>query len=802
MEVLIVDDKPQGFNPLESILRESGYEVVLAANGKEALVKLRSRNFHLIISDILMPVMDGLQLCKECKRDEKLKEVPFIFYTAAYRNEEDLELGVRLGADAYVLKPIDQRELMRIIHDVLTKPKEKRVFPQESVWGEEVLKPYSEPLVQKLEKKVLELQKLEKIYCTLCENLSDATFSLGEEGYFTAANNQMQRFGYVAEDVIGKHFGELLTPQSREVAKHHFENAKKGVSSRDVYEVEIVQKDGSIALAELNMSTIYMEGKFFGRFGIARDITERKRMEEELRQNEKRYRLLAENVLDIIWTSDLNSRFTYISPSVERFRGFKSEEVMDRTWMEILTPASLELAKKVFAEEMAIEDLKQKDLSRSRTLELEQYCRDGSTFWMENKISFLRDPDGRPIGILGVARDITERKRVEKEVAALQAQLHQAQKMEAIGQLAGGFAHDFNNALTLIKASSQLALFDLKEGDPLRENIEMILGATDRSANLARQLLAFSRRQVMQMKVLDVNALLKELDKMLRRVIGEDIKLVNVLAKDLGRVKADPGQIEQVILNLALNARDAMSMGGKLTIETANAELDEEYVRTHAEVISGKYVMLAVSDTGVGMTPEVKEQIFQPFFTTKEKGLGTGLGLSSVYGIVRQSDGHMWVYSEPGKGSTFKIYLPRVEEVVETEKIVTEKEIPRGGETVLVAEDERDVRILAIQILKRQGYKILEAANGGEALLICEKHRGEIHLMLTDIVMPGMSGRELAERLLQLHPEMKVLYMSGYPYHAVMRHGILGEEPNFIQKPFSLQALVNKVREVLDQKER
>ncbi|PIV19920.1 MAG: hybrid sensor histidine kinase/response regulator [Deltaproteobacteria bacterium CG_4_8_14_3_um_filter_45_9] len=385
-------------------------------------------------------------------------------------------------------------------------------------------------------------------------------------------------------------------------------------------------------------------------------------------------------------------------------------------------------------------------------------------------------------------------------MAALQDQLRQSQKMEAIGRLAGGIAHDFNNLLTVIKGYSQLSLVEIKEGDPLRGDIEEIKNAADRAADLTRQLLAFSRRQIMEMKVLDLNDLLKNLDKMLRRVIGEDIELVTPLAEDLGRVKADPGQIEQVIMNLSVNARDAMPEGGKLTIETANVELDGAYARNHVAVTPGRYVMISVSDTGVGMAPEVRDRVFDPFFTTKEKGKGTGLGLSTVYGIVKQSDGNIWVYSEPGKGTAFKIYLPRVDEPLEEAgEVVVQKEIVGRGETILVVEDEEEVRKLAVQILRRQGYTVLEASQGNETSHICEQHKGAIHLMVMDVVMPGMNGRELAKSLEPHHPEMQVLYMSGYTDNAIVHHGILEKGLNFIQKPFTLEGLLRKVREVLDQ---
>lgn len=401
-------------------------------------------------------------------------------------------------------------------------------------------------------------------------------------------------------------------------------------------------------------------------------------------------------------------------------------------------------------------------------------------------------------GITNTLAGIILRNQAQKEMATLQEQLRQSQKMEAIGQLAGGIAHDFNNLLTIMKGHSQLALMNLKEGEPLRGSFEEIEKATTKSANLVRQILAFSRRQVMEMIVLDLNTLLRDLEKMLRRIIGEDIGLLTVLADDLGRVKADPGQIEQVVLNLAVNARDAMPQGGKLTIETANVELDEAYARRHVAVKPGRYVMIAVSDTGVGMTPEIRERVFEPFFTTKEKGKGTGLGLATVYGIVKQSGGNIWVYSEPGQGTVFKIYLPRVDEPLTEEGEKEEIGLFRGVGVILVVEDEEGVRKLVLEMLKKQGYSVLEADDEEEALLICRQYKDTIHLMVTDVVMPRISGPELAKRLVVFHPEMKVLYMSGYADNAIVHHGVLKEGVNFIQKPFTIEGLAKKVREVLD----
>ena len=394
--------------------------------------------------------------------------------------------------------------------------------------------------------------------------------------------------------------------------------------------------------------------------------------------------------------------------------------------------------------------------------------------------------------------DISERKRTEQEIASLQEQFLQSQKMEAIGRLAGGIAHDFNNLLTIIQGHAQLSILRLREGDPLRENIERIERASDRAAVLTHQLLAFSRRQIMEMHVLNLNQILQRVDNMLQRVIGEDIELETFLSEPIGKVKTDQGQIEQLIINLAVNARDAMPDGGKLIIETANVELDEEYARAHIAVNPGRYVMISLSDTGVGMTPEEKERIFEPFFTTKEKGKGTGLGLSTVYGIVKQSGGNIWVYSEPEKGTTFKIYLPQVDEHLEEPKKDVFQEIPRGCETILVVEDNEMVRELAVRVLERQGYRVLDASGGNEALLLCEEFKDSIHLILTDVVMPGMGGRKLVDFLKEIHPETKALYMSGYTDNAILHHGVLDKGIEFIQKPFTVEKLARKVREVLD----
>jgi len=558
------------------------------------------------------------------------------------------------------------------------------------------------------------------------------------------------------------------------------------------FQKQLQHRDGTVIWVEENArAACDAEGRVLFYEGSFQDITERKRAEESLRESGEKLKELFDEAPVGYHEVDTEGHITQINRTELEMLGCTAEEVLGQfVWKFIVEKES----RKAVAAKLAGE------ISLSKAFERTYRRKDGTTFPALIEDRLLRDSEGRIIGIRSTIQDISDRKRAEQEKASLEEQLRQSQKMEAIGQLAGGIAHDFNNLLTIIKGYSQLSLIKLKEGDPLKGDIEEVKKATDRAADLIRQLLAFSRRQVMEMRVLDLNILLQNLDKMLRRVIGEDIELVTLLAEDLGRVKTDPGQIEQVILNLAVNARDAMPSGGKLTIETANVELDGAYARRHVAVTPGRYVMLAVSDTGVGMTPEVRDRVFEPFFTTKEKGKGTGLGLSTVYGIVKQSEGNIWIYSEPGHGTTFKIYLPCVEEPLEeARRKRVKEELPHGSETILVVEDEEKVRKLAVQILERQGYRVLEAAHGDDALQLWgQQKNGPIHLMVADVVMPGMSGRELARYLEPLHPEMKVLYMSGYTDNAIVHHGILEKGLDFIQKPFTIEGLINKVREVLD----
>ena len=512
------------------------------------------------------------------------------------------------------------------------------------------------------------------------------------------------------------------------------------------------------------------------------ELAERKRTEEVLRESEEKYRNLVKRANDgIVIVQD--AVIKYANSRLAEITGYTVEEMVDTPYANYIPPDELPKIVDYYERRMAGEEVRS-------IYETALRHKDGSRAEVELNAGLITF-QGKPADLVFV-RDISERKRLEE-------QLLQAQKMEAVGRLAGGVAHDFNNLLTAIIGYAELLMMSFSPDNPRRRDAEEIKKAADRAAALTRQLLAFSRKQMLRPQVLNLNLVVTGIEQMLRRVIGEDIELVTVLDPDLGLVKADPGQIDQVIMNLAVNARDAMPQGGRLTIETKNAYLDEEYARQHLEVQPGLYVMLAVSDTGVGMDEEIKSHLFEPFFTTKEVGKGTGLGLATVYGIVKQSDGHIWVYSEPGQGTTFKIYLPMVEGSAEPTKwTLLFDETLHGAETILLVEDDSLVRELARRVLVQHGYLVLEAYDGEEALRVCKGYEKPIHLLVTDVVMPGgMSGRQLAESMATMHPETQVLYMSGYADNAIVRHGILESDTAFLQKPFTPESLARKVREVL-----
>ncbi|MEW6347840.1 MAG: cache domain-containing protein [Thermodesulfobacteriota bacterium] len=516
-----------------------------------------------------------------------------------------------------------------------------------------------------------------------------------------------------------------------------------------------------------------------------RMIGDLRRWEEALAHEKRRFQALVEHAPFGIITLGQDGKVNYLNPTFERMFGYGSQDLPDdETWFRLAYPDPEAQRKALSAWKDDEERLKAEEES-SGTYTVR--CKDQS----EKTVHF------RHVKLLGdehlvTAEDITERRRLE-------AQLRQAAKMEAIGQLAGGVAHDFNNLLTAIIGYSDVLLARTQDDKAVHDKLAQIRRAADRAAGLTRQLLAFGRKQVLDVKVLDLNAAIENIEKILVRLIGEHIRLVSHLDPGLGSVKADPGQLEQVIINLAVNARDAMPNGGTLTIETANVVLDRDYCRSRPEVNPGRYAMAALSDTGVGMSQEILQRIFDPFFTTKEKGSGTGLGLATVYGIVKQHGGHVAAYSEPGRGTTFKVYLPRVDQPAESrQEQPGEAQGPRGTETVLLVEDEDMVRQLAREMLESHGYTVLEASTPGKAVQICQDHDRTIDLLLTDVVLPEIDGRTLFDRLSRQRPEMKVLYISGYTENFIVHRGVLDPGVSFLPKPFTIERLVLRVRQVLD----
>jgi len=586
--------------------------------------------------------------------------------------------------------------------------------------------------------------------------------------------------GYPDKELLGKTPAYYLQGGKDDFARAMGDLLRRG-SYRGVAKCRA--RSGKLVEVELSAAAVRKSaGNILGYVTFEHDVTEKRRAEDALQESEERFAAFMNNSPVVAFMRDAEGRYAFVNRAFERCVRKPAVEIVGKTPFDIW-PA--EIARGLSGTDKRVLALGRPVELYEKTLLPGEETRE----WLAIKFPFHNRTGKAFVGCVSI--DTTERRSLEE-------QLRQSQKMEAVGRLAGGVAHDFNNLLTIIVGYCQLMLGSPEIDEEQRSKVEEIKKAGDRAALLTRQLLAFSRKQVLTPQVLDLNTVIGNLQKMIERLIGEDIELETIRHPQLDLVKADPGQVEQIIMNLAVNARDAMPEGGKLTIETANVEFDELYAHSHLPSLPGHYVMIAVSDTGTGMDRETQKHIFEPFFTTKELGKGTGLGLATVYGIVKQSGGFIWVYSEPGMGSTFKIYLPRVQE--EEQSPASGKLEPdqlRGSETILIAEDEDSLRLLMRGILQRHGYKVLEATNGKDALCISERYEGPIHLLLADVVMPQMSGRELAHRITAARPELRVLYISGYTDNAIIHHGVLDPNTAFLQKPFSPDALAKKIRLVL-----
>ncbi len=627
------------------------------------------------------------------------------------------------------------------------------------------------------------LRESEERHRTILQTAMDGFWMVDTQGRLLEVNETYCRMsGYSAQELLAMRITDLEVVESADGTAAHIREIMTQGECR--FESRHRRKDGSVFDVEISVQYRPVEGGRMATF--LRDISERKRAEAE----NERLTVAIEEAGEPVMITDAKGRILYVNPVFETVTGYCRAEVLGRS-SRILK--SGEHDGELYRE--ALDTIRAGRVWRGR---LTNTRKDGTLFIVDTTISPVHDKAGRIVNYVGVERDITEQLRLAEEKARLEDHLRQAQKVEAIGRLAGGVAHDFNNLTAIVLGYGEMLLGQLRPEDPARKSVEQIIEAGRRSAALTHQLLAFSRKQALRPEVLDLNALLRNLEKMLDRLIGEDVELEFVLAEGLGRITADPGQIEQVVTNLVLNARDAMTQGGKLTVETADVELDETYALEHASVVPGRYVLFALTDTGTGMDKATMARLFEPFFTTKEKGRGTGLGLAMVYGIVKQSGGYIWAYSEPGSGSTFKVYLPRTDAQPQAKPVEVVGVTPLGGgERILLVEDEVSLRDLCEITLAGLGYRVSVAGSGLEALLLVQERRLEPELVITDVVMPGMSGVEMAVQLRRAQPGIKVLYMSGYPDDAIARHGVLEPGTPFIQKPFTERVLAVKVREVL-----
>jgi PAS domain S-box-containing protein len=722
----------------------------------DGLERLRQRRFDAVLLDLVFVNDEGLDALAELVTQEPTLPVVVL---GEIDNEELVARAMRLGAEDYVSPAtVDGRSLARVVRCAIERKRSETAFRER---GEK--------------------------HRALLNALPDMIFRLDPDGKFLDFVPSQDAFPFVSPNAfLGKKIRDVLPPDAAELAMHFLKRT-----------LELGEKQSFEYHLTVNDSTRYYEARQVPSgdgevLGFVRDVTESKLAAQALRESEARFRAIFDGAAVGIALVDTDGRPRETNSSLRRMLGYERDELRDMVFTEFTHPDDS-------AEDMGL--FKELVTGKRDRYEMDKrYIRkDGRVVWTHLNVSLVRGAGDVAPHVIAMVEDITERKTGSDALRASEEQLRQAQRVEAVGRLAGGVAHDFNNLLTAMLGYTEFVLDELGPTSPLRADLLDVKKNGQRAAELTRQLLAFSRRQVLQPEVLDLNHVVAGISKMLRRLISEDIELVTVPDPALGNVKADPGQIEQVIMNLVVNSRDAMPEGGKLTISTENVHLDATHSSMGKFVKPGSYILLRVSDTGSGMDEETQSRIFEPFFTTKEKGKGTGLGLSTVFGIVKQSGGYVWVESKLGVGTTFDVYLPRVDEAVTTKPRTGSFLRPsslRNDQTILVVEDEASVRTLTRRILENSGCRVLEARNGGEGLNVSERHPGPIDLVISDVVMPELNGPDMIARIAANRPQAKFLYMSGYTEEAVLR--TLDPEIPFLDKPFTAKELVRKVREALN----
>ena len=755
--ILIVDDDEATAELQRRRLRRADYETVVVTDLKSAREQIDQDDISLIILDYrLEGNRTGLEFYEQLKA---AGDAPPAILVTGFSNEAIVVQALRAGIQDFVAKSPDYLDyLPHAVRQVLEKVEaEHRLVESESRKA------------------------------AMFQSALDGIVTMDASGCIREFNPAAEKiFGHAAGAVLGQKVVDVLVPgASRVEFTGELQRLLETGQSQFIgcrFEVTALHASGSVFPVELSTSVAGAAGDPLI-IASVRDMSEQKQAELELRLRHRALEQVSEGILFTDPTQPDNP-IIYANKAFERITGYKAEEVIGRNCRILQGERS---------DPQAVAEMHAAVVERrSCGVELINYRADGKPFWNVASIAPLQDDEGRVTHFVGVLTDVTQRKIQEE-------QLRQSLKMEAIGRLAGGIAHDFNNLLTIILGNSQFAQSKLPTEDPnLRGLLAEINEAADKAAGLTRQLLAFSRKQLLEPKVIDINGLISRLSGMLKRLIGDNVSLVCHLNPEVSAITADPGQIEQILINLAVNARDAMAEGGKLLIETANDEFDHTYTESHPDVDPGPYVRISVSDTGHGMTADVIEHVFEPFFTTKPLGEGTGLGLATVFGIVKQSGGHIGVYSEPGHGTTFNVYFPRKMEPSVNSSEEASRPGKRGSETILLVEDDRRVRQITSQYLREAGYFVIEASSGSDVQQLAGQYSQPIQLLISDVVMPGLNGRQVADHFLKYHPGARVLFVSGYTNDIIVQRGVLENGMAFLQKPFTQQSLARKVREVLD----